>query len=295
MKVLSRIPSVLEPFRGAFRKWIEEPVDRQYKEKILAIPTKLNEYGYDPFGYSPEFTKWAVLVTAWFYKYWFRVELNGAANVPEGRVLLISNHSGQIPLDGVMIATGLFLEPDPPRAVRSMIERWVPTLPYVSIFMARVGQVLGSPENARRLLKNGEALLVFPEGVRGINKTWYERYHLKEFGLGFMRLALETETPIVPIGVVGAEEQIPTFVNFKALAKFLGMPAFPITPFFPWLGPLGMFPLPVKYHIYFGEPMYFTGDPNDEDIVIERKVREVRAQIRSMLTYGLRARNGIFW
>ena len=288
------IPEVLRPFKNAFRKWVEDPVDRRFKERILAIPTQLNEYGYDPFGFNPEYTKWVVLVTAWLYKYYFRVELNNHEAVPPGRTLLISNHSGQIPIDGLMIANGLFLEPDPPRAVRSMIERWVPTLPFVSTFMARCGQVLGTPENARRLLLNEEALLVFPEGTRGINKTWYQRYRLETFGIGFMRLALEAETPIVPIAVVGAEEQLPTLVNFKPLAKFLGMPAFPITPFFPWLGPAGFIPLPTRYHIHFGEPMYFNGDPNDEDIVIERKVREVRTQIQTMINHGLKSRKGIF-
>ncbi len=286
---------LLLPFKNAYKRWIEEPIDLAYKERIEAIPTVVNEFGYDPFGFSPQFTKNVVPIAAWMYKYYFRVELNGVNNVPAGRVLLISNHSGQIPLDGMMIASGMFLEASPPRAVRAMVERWVPTLPYVSTFMARCGQTLGTPANAKRLLDNDEALVVFPEGTRGINKLWWQRYMLQDFGLGFMRLALETNSPIVPIAVVGAEEQIPALFNFKTAAKFFGMPAFPVTPFFPWLGPAGFLPLPVKYRIYMGEPMTFDGDPDDEDIVIEQKVRAVRNRIREMLTYGLKLRKNVFY
>ncbi len=128
-----------------------------------------------------------------------------------------------------MIGVALLLEADPPRAIRSMVEKWVPSLPYVSTFMARVGQIVGTPENCRRLLEAEEAILVFPEGVRGIGKLWPQRYQLQDFGLGFMRLALETDTPIVPIAVVGAEEQAPALMDVKPLAKLLGFPSFPLT------------------------------------------------------------------
>jgi murein DD-endopeptidase MepM/ murein hydrolase activator NlpD len=133
-----------------------------------------------------------------------------------------------------------------------MVEKWMPTLPFVSVFFARLGQVVGTPENCRKLLSSGEAILVLPEGVRGLNKLWRERYQLADFGLGFMRLALETDTPIVPLAVVGAEEQAPALLNLKPVARLLHMPAMPITP------TLLPFPLPTRYHLRFGEPLHFT-------------------------------------
>ncbi len=284
----------LRQLQTVLREWMEEPPGGKYDEQIKALPTKLNEFGFDDFGFSPEWVKVALPIAASIYKYYFRVEISGIENVPEGRVLLISNHSGQIPLDGVMIGLSLILEGNPPRALRSMVDRWVPTLPFVSTFLTRVGQILGTPENARALLERDEALLVFPEGTRGINKFFWNRYKLVKFGPGFMRLALETNTPIVPIAVVGAEEQLPSFGNFKTLAKLMNMPAVPMLP--QLLVPvLGWLPLPTKYRIYFGEPMHFEGDANDEDIVIERKVSEVQQVIQSMLTYGLKKRRAIFW
>src|SRR5439155_6825486 len=132
--------------------------------------------------------------------------------------------------DGAMIGVALLTEGNPPRAIRAMVEKWVPSLPYVSTFMARVGQIVGTPENCRRLLEADEAILVFPEGVRGLGKLWSQRYQLQEFGLGFMRLALETNTPVVPIGVVGAEEQSPAVLSLGPLAKVLGFPYLNVTP-----------------------------------------------------------------
>ena len=165
----------------------------------------------------------------------------------------------------------------------------MPTLPNVSVFMSRMGQVVGTPENCRRLLGHGEAILVFPEGQKGINKHWRDRYRLADFGLGFMRLALETDTPIVPISVVGGEEQAPMIFDLKPMAKLLGFPAFPITP---TLLPI---PLPSRYHLRFGAPMRFKGSPNDEDAELERKVREVKATIQAMINRGLHERKSIFF
>ena len=276
-------------------EFLQKPLGVDIKEKMKLIPTRLNEYGYDYFGFNPEYAKWAAIIMAYVYKYYFRVEMHGVENLPKGRVLLISNHSGQIPIDATMIATGALLEPEIPRVLRSMVERWAVTLPFVYTFFTRCGQVVGDPDNARYLLNDDEALLVFPEGTKGINKLWYQRYQLQRFGLGFMRLALETNTPIVPVAVIGAEEQAPSLYNATFLAKLTSSPAFPITPTWPLLGPIGMLPYPVKYRIYFGQPLQFSGDPNDEDIVIEKKVREVRKAIKSMITYGIKDRKHIFY
>ena len=136
--------------------------------------------------------------------------------------------------------------------------------------------------------------MVFPEGVRGMNKTWDQRYRLQRFGTGFVRLALETDTPIVPVALIGSEEQQPGLANLRGVAERLGMPALPITPTFPLLGPLGLLPLPVRYRFYFGEPIRFRGDPNDEDEAIEAHVQVVRESIEALFERGLAERESVF-
>jgi 1-acyl-sn-glycerol-3-phosphate acyltransferase len=275
--------------KKGLRDWTDRLATDDQKQHLQALARPENEYGVDPFGFNLDYTLSAVAPFLWLYRNYFRVETFGIEKVPAGRVLLVSNHSGQLPLDGAMIGVSMLLEANPPRAIRSMVEKWVPALPYVSTFMARVGQIVGTPENCRRLLESEEAILVFPEGVRGISKLWPQRYQLQEFGLGFMRLALETRTPIVPIAVVGAEEQAPALVDLKPVAKLLGFPAFPVTP-------TGLpIPLPTKYRIYYGDPLRFTGRPDDEDSELDKKVRTVKAAIQSMLHQGLKERRGVFW
>jgi 1-acyl-sn-glycerol-3-phosphate acyltransferase len=242
----------------------------------------------DPFGFSLDYTVAAIAPFLWLYKRYFRAQTFNIDRVPEGRVLLVANHSGQLPFDAAMIGISLLVERDPPRTVRSMVEKWVPTLPYVSTFMARVGQIVGTPENCRRLLSADEAILVFPEGTRGLGKLWPQRYQLQEFGLGFMRLALETQTPIVPVAVIGAEEQAPALLSLKPIARLLGMPYLNVTP---TLLPL---PLPSRYRLYFGEPMRFTGRPDDEDAELDKKVRTVKAALQAMIDQGLKEREHVF-
>ena len=183
----------------------------------------------------------------------------------------------------------MLVEAEPPRICRAMVEKWAPTLPFVAPFFARIGQVVGTPENARRLLAAGETLMVFPEGTRGLNKTYEKKYQLQDFGLGFMRLALEMQAPVVPVALVGAEEQAPALWDFKAAAKLIGFPSLPVTP---TVLPI---PLPVKYRLYFGAPMRFTGSADDEDAELERKVKEVKARVQAMLNRGVEERKGIFF
>jgi len=179
--------------------------------------------------------------------------------LPAGRVLVIGNHAGQLPFDGGMVQTALMLEADPPRVARAMGEYWIPRIPFFNVLATRGGALVGTPENCVQLLEQEEAIMVFPEGQRGFVKTYKQRYQLQTFGLGFMRLALETDTPIVPIGIVGGEEQSPGLANIRSLGRLVGSPAFPITVTFPWLGPAGFIPLPVKYYIEFGEPLRRVG------------------------------------
>jgi 1-acyl-sn-glycerol-3-phosphate acyltransferase len=256
-----------------------------------ALTVRKNEYGFDPFGFSPSAIRYALLIARFFYRDYFRTEVHGIENVPPGRALLVANHSGQLPWDGMVIASSVFFDAQPPRMARSMLERYVPTVPFASYLFSRWGQITGTPENCRRLLENEEIILVFPEGVRGVSKPFSKRYQLQGFGLGFMRLAMETNTPIVPVAVVGAEEQAPA-INIKPLARLLSAPAFPVVPYPPFVA---VWPLPVKYHLYFGEPLVFDGDHDDDDDVIEQKVRSVKHKIQSMIHLGLRERRGVFW
>jgi 1-acyl-sn-glycerol-3-phosphate acyltransferase len=282
-----------EALRGAFDDFTIRLLGRDFEDRLRRVPIPLASGGVDPFGLDPAWAKYAVGVAAFFHRFYFRTDVHGIGRVPSGRVLLISNHSGQLPMDGMLIGASLFLDAEPPRIIRSMVEKWTQTLPFVSTAFSRMGQVVGVPENARRLLELEEALLVFPEGVRGISKSFADRYKLADFGLGFMRLALETETPIVPVAVIGAEEQYISLGNLGGVAKAFGMPNFPLMP--QMLIPGGQLPLPTKYRIYFGEPMAFEGDHDDDDAVIEEKVAKVRSTIQSMLNRGLKERKSIFW
>jgi 1-acyl-sn-glycerol-3-phosphate acyltransferase len=266
---------------------------RDFEDRLRRVPMPMAAGGVDPFGLDPQWAKYAVGVAAFFHRFYFRTTVTGVEHVPLGRVLLVSNHSGQLPIDGMLLGATMFLDAEPPRIVRSMVEKWTQTLPFVGTTFARVGQVVGVPENARRLLELGEAIVVFPEGARGISKPFSQRYKLTEFGLGFMRLALETNTPIVPVAVIGGEEQYVSFGNLETVAKTLGWPSFPLVP--QMLVPGGQVPLPTKYRIQLGEPMYFEGDPDDDDAVIEEQVLRVKQTIQSMLNRGLKERKAIFW
>lgn len=267
---------------------------REVDDRIRKIPTRLNEFGFDPWGLHPETVRKGILPVLLLYRYWFRVETSGIERVPPGGVLLVANHAGQLPFDAAMVAAAMLLEAEPPRILRGMAEYWVSQLPFVSELASRSGAVAGTPATCREMLEAGEAVLVFPEGVRGMNKLFKDRYRLQRFGTGFVRLALESRVPIVPIAVVGSEEQQPGLANWRGLGRALGMPAFPVTPTFPWLGPLGLLPLPVKYRIYFGEPLHFEGSASDEDAVIDEKVERVREAIEALFARGLAERPGVF-
>jgi 1-acyl-sn-glycerol-3-phosphate acyltransferase len=262
----------------------------EFEARSRALTVRQNEYGFDPFGFNRASIKYAAWFARWLHREYFRTEVHGIENMPAtGRTLLVANHSGQLPWDGLVIAICTFLDANPPRMARSMVERFVPAVPFASYLFSRWGQITGTAENCLRLLNDEEMILVFPEGVRGLSKPFSKRYQLQEFGLGFMRLALETRAPIVPVAVVGAEEQAPA-INIRPLARLFGTPAFPVVPYPPFVA----LPLPVKYRLYFGEPLHFDGDHDDDDDVIEDKVRVVKNKLQSMIHLGLRERRGVF-
>jgi 1-acyl-sn-glycerol-3-phosphate acyltransferase len=269
-------------------------LEEQIADRLSVAPNQLNEYGFDPYGFSAESARPLALFSALLYRHYFRVETFDIDRVPAGRVLLIANHAGQLPFDGAMLNIAMLLEARPPRICRAMGEYFLPRLPWLSIAMARAGALVGTPENCVHMLENEECVAVFPEGTRGMNKPYSQRYKLQRMGMGFMRLALETNTPIVPVAIVGSDDQQPGIANFDGLGRALGLPALPITLGFPLLGPLGMLPMPVKYRMFFGEPMHFDGDASDEDAAIGVKVDVVKNWIENTVRRGVRERPGVF-
>lgn len=279
---------------GALVPLSARDVQREVAERLGKIPNRINEFGFDPYGMSPDWMRRWTLPALLLYRYYFRVETFGVERVPAGRVLVVGNHAGQLPFDGLMLSAALLLEAEPPRIARPMGEYWIPQIPVFSVAAARGGTLVGTPENCIHMLEHDECVMVFPEGVGGMNKVYSERYRLQRFGSGFMRLALDTKTPILPVGIIGSEEQQPGIANLTGLARVLGIPALPITLGFPWLGPLGLLPLPVKYRIYFGEPMRFGGSSAEDDASIARRVETVKGAIEALLERGLQERTGVF-
>lgn len=239
----------------------------------------------DAWGFcSVTHEKWLRFFEPIYHKY-FRVDVSGLGNVPKsGGVLLIANHSGQLPIDGILIGQTLATKGESPRVVRAMMERFFPQVPFLGNYLNEVGGVVGDPINCENMLNRGEAIIVFPEGAGGAGKSWSERYKLQRFGLGFMHLAINTGTPIVPIGVVGCEETMPTLFHLRWLAKKLGAPYLPVT------SPI---PIPAKVRLVFGEPMVFEAKHNTENEVFEY-VEQVKEEIASLMKQGLSKRRGWF-
>ncbi len=274
---------------------IKYALPNDLRNRVDQAPLKLNSVRYDDWGLDPDVLKATLAATIHLYRNYFRVRTIGIDRVPQGRVLLIANHGGQLPFDGMLIGVSMLADANPPRVVRGMVERWFPAIPFISPLFVRCGQMVGDIHNCTDLLNNDQCVLVFPEGVRGSGKPWSKRYELQRFGTGFVRLALETGTPIVPVGVIGCEETYPTLFHMNFIGKLFGAPYFPITPLFPLLGPLGVLPLPAKVLLNYGEPLRFTGSADAPDSEIEEKVEIVKAALRKQVEEGIEARgNRIF-
>ncbi len=282
---------------GPVLRMVRHLVPREIDERADRLAQKLNAYGFDAWGFHADTARVTATLGGWLHRYYFRTKVFDIERVPDdGRVMLIANHSGQLPIDGLLVALSMFLDHDPPRLVRSMVEHWAPTLPLVGNFFTRCGQFTGLPENAVSMLERDEVVLVFPEGARGSGSLYRDRYRLQRFGTGFLRIALQTGTPIVPVAVIGGEEQAPSFSQLRPLARLLGVPYVPLTPTFPALGPLGLFPYPVRYRLHFGEPIFFgDGDPDEDDETLQGRIDEVRSRLEALMAEGLKRRRHVFW
>ena len=259
------------------------------------------DYEEDDFGFDEAFTEKLMPLATLLYRYWWRVDVEGIEHVPaEGRGLLVSNHAGGgMPFDGAMIKTAMMLEHPNPRHVRLMVLDWLMSLPYAADFMKQTGQVLANSPNAYELLRREQLVAVFPEGIKGIGKPFSQRYNLQRFGRGgFVRIALKTGAPIIPVAVVGSEEIYPKIANMPLVNKLIGAPFVPVTPLFPMFGLLGLIPLPSKWHIEFCEPIdvsQFSPEAADDRSFVLELSERVRGIIQERLKENLLTRRTPFW
>lgn len=263
------------------------PIDPDVMARVERLEIPFNEFGYDKYGLDKREIARFMTALGWLYKHYFRVKVFGLEHVPaHGRAMLVGNHSGGIALDGGMVMASCFFEKEPPRLAQAMVEYFIHKFPIVSQISSRVGQFTGLPEHAVRLLEDERLVMVFPEGARGTAKLYTERDSLVRFGTGFMRLALQTRSPIVPFAFIGGGEAVPTIVNLYRLGKLLGVPYVPVTP---WIVPV---PIPVSLQILYGRPMVFDGDGTEVDEVIAGWVEQVRERIAGMIRRGRALREG---
>ncbi len=256
----------------------------------------------DDFGYDPAFHARLLPLIRLLYEHWWRVEVSGIEHVPaSGRLLLVGNHSGGLfPYDGAMIAEALRAHhPGGGRHARPLVEDFVYHTPFLGPVLARAGIVRASSANARRLLLREQAVVVFPEGAKGLGKYYRDRYRLQRFARGgFVSLALRTQAPLVPVAVIGAEEIHPVLARWHWMARALDLPYFPVTPTFPWLGLAGLVPLPTKWRIAFGTPIDLAAehgpDAHRDEILVNRLKEEIRERIQRMLVTGLSERDSVF-
>jgi len=297
--VRTAIDGGLDPLAAAEAASSELP--KSLRDAIGRMSQRMRgEYHEDEWGFDEEFAEAAYPFFELLYDHWWRVEADGVDNVPShGRAMLVSNHAGSLfPFDASMITGAIMKRHALPRWPRFMVLDWAFSLPFLSAFMRKVGGVPASPHNATRILEQDGLMMVFPEGVKGTGKPFAERYRLQRFGRGgFVEIALRTGSPIVPVAVVGSEEIYPKIADSALLARAVGAPFAPITPTFPWLGVLGLIPLPSKWRIEFCDPIDLSGlgpdDAEDRRIVFEIS-EQVRETIQQKLYENLVKRGSAF-
>jgi 1-acyl-sn-glycerol-3-phosphate acyltransferase len=299
-RVRTGIEDGLDPMTAANRAADELPQRLARAVELLSRRAR-GDYYEDEWGFDEEFAEAVYPFFEFLYDVWWRVEPEGVRNVPpHGRALIVSNHAGALfPFDASMILLAIMKEHPLPRWARFLVLDWAFVLPFISAFMRRVGGVPASKHNAARLLEEDELVMVFPEGAKGTGKQFSERYRLQRFGRGgFVEVALRTGAPIIPVAVVGSEEIYPKLADAQPLARAVGAPFVPVTPTFPWLGPLGLIPLPSKWRIEFCEPIDLShhGPDAAEDRRLLFDVSEqVRETIQAKLYENLVKRRSTFF
>jgi 1-acyl-sn-glycerol-3-phosphate acyltransferase len=278
---------------AALAAWLEEA--------LALIQRRLRgDYAVDEFGFDPELNdKVLMALVRPLYQSWFRVEATGLEHVPaQGGALVVANHSGTIPFDAVMTQVALLDDHPAHRHLRMLGANLVFATPFISELARASGHTLACHPDAELLLDRGELVGVWPEGFKGIGKPFSERYKLQRFGRGgFVAAAVKAKVPIIPTAIVGAEEIYPMIGESKVLARLLGLPYFPITPTFPWLGPAGMVPLPSKWYIHFGEPISTHDLPEqaaEDPMIVFNLTDQVREQIQQEIYRLLMKRPSVF-
>jgi 1-acyl-sn-glycerol-3-phosphate acyltransferase len=281
-RVWATTPRIAEVEFAEQSSFLERLLPENERRRLAALGHLVDgEAPYDRFGFSPSALRTAFPFFLALYRFYFRVKSEGHENLPaEGPAILAANHAGLLPFDGAMGILDVLLHTDPPRLARAIVDRWAGRLPWVNVFYARVGQVVGTRENFSDLLEDGQLVFVFPEGVEGIRKLVTQRYRLQGFHVGFVEQALRAGAPIVPMAILGSDDQAPILFDVKPLARRLGLPTAPITPTFPWFGPLGLLPYPVRYRIVYGEPLRFSQRFGPEGADDPRLVRYLANQVR---------------
>lgn len=279
------------------------PFESEAVEELLAFVRQrlTGEYEIDEFGFDRQLTEEVLApIARILHRHYFRAEWVGLENIPDrGGALLVANHAGTIPMDAVMMKFGVLDEHSAHRHVRLLAADMAFGMPVVGPLARKSGNTLACDEDALRLLERGELLGIFPEGYKGVGKHFRDRYRLQRFGRGgFIELALQARVPIIPVGIVGSEEIYPLISHAKPLARIFNLPYFPVTPFFPWLGPLGALPLPSKWIVEFGDPIPTDGFDEDawqDALLVFDLTDRVRDEIQQMLYRNLMRRRSVFW
>lgn len=298
-----RPPAPQEPSESAKESAVtsaREVLESEYYRKNWGRGAiRQRTFDVDDFGLDPDFERKVRPAVDFLFKRYFRVEVEGVRHVPDhGRGVVVANHSGALPFDGVMLRHAITTRHSSRDDLRWLAEDFSFYLPFLGVAVNRMGAVRACPENATRLLEREHLVGVFPEGVQGMKKLYKDRYRLRRFGRGgFVRLALQTQSPIIPCAIVGAEETHPILFRFDNLSTILGLDYLPITPTFPWLGPLGLIPAPTKWRILFGEPMSveeYGPEAAQDHVLVGRLTEQVRQTISGMLQTALRRRRSIW-
>jgi 1-acyl-sn-glycerol-3-phosphate acyltransferase len=267
---------------GSLRDWLAAAAS-------FARPRPGGGSQVDESGFDPDFNAAVLMpVVRVLYREWFRVRMRGLENVPDsGAALVVANHAGVLPVDMIMVQAGLFYEHPGRRNLRLLGADLIYELPLLARLARKGGHTLASPAEAARLLASGELVGVCPEGFKGTGKPFSERYKLRRFGRGgFAVSAIRAGVPIIPCAIVGAEEIYPMIGNARPLARLLGLPYFPVTPLFPWLGPLGLIPLPSDWIIEFGKPVqtdHLGAAAADDAAAVSAVAEQVRDIVQVMV------------
>lgn len=268
--------------------WFITPEDDQKITEIFAeLHLRYKDYK-DPWGFNLQLCETTLRRLMPLYRSYFKVRVFGQENVENKPYLVVSNHTGQIPLDGMLITVAFAFDISPPRMLRGMVERFLAQMPFLGDLTAQTGSILGDRANCEYLIDHGESILVFPEGVKGVSKNTPDYYKLRPFSQGFYRIALQKQTPILPVCVIGAEEMFPLVFHAKKLAAMLKLPSFPIS--------ANLIPLPSPIDIYIGKaipiPEHMSLESTDKEI--KENVYHIENTIKRMIVHGLINRRPFF-